>query len=198
LTARTKLRIIVPLLQVAILVLVCSLDPLLSRRYAERTDLRNAYVVTPLRVVLKLNFPLAIFWLPILYLTAPASSATGSAAAVLTAVVDLAVLMSTAAFWYFVVIEVEMRKRKGSYLRLSGRLVERLKATMMILVGVGAAVFALWDGHRLVLLDQVNRHGLFWSSVVADALIGGLFLSAWAAAFITIGIQDMVRASASG
>lgn len=32
---------------------------------------------------------------------------------------------------------------------------ERLKATVMIMVGVGAAADALWDGHELVVLDQV-------------------------------------------
>ena len=39
---------------------------------------------------------------------------------------------------------------------------------------------------------------VFWSSVVADALIGGLFLVVWAVALITIGVQDIVRLSESG
>lgn len=68
----------------------------------------------------------------------------------------------------------------------------------MILIGVGAAVYALWDGRRLVALDQVNRHHLFWSGVVADALIGGLFLVGWAAALITIGVQDIMRTAGGG
>jgi hypothetical protein len=145
-----------------------------------------------------MNFPLSIVWLPVVYLTSLAfpngSSPKGALGAMISGGYILAILTSTAAFWYFVVVEVEMRRRNASYLRFSGRLLERLKATAMILVGVGAAVFALWDGRRLVVLDQVNRHHLFRSSVLADALIGGLFLVGWAAALIAIGVQDIVRA----
>lgn len=191
---RTRLRVIIPLLQVLVLILAFAADPILSKRYLERPDLELAYVVTPPRVVLKLNFPLVVSLLPVAYPIAVVTSGTSGALRALTSgVYDLAILACTAAFWYFVVVEVEMRKRKASCLRFSGRFMERLKATVMILVGVGAAVFALWDGHRLVVFDQINRHHLFWSSVVADALIGGFFLVGWAAALITIGVQDIVR-----
>ncbi len=199
--ARTRARIIIPLIQVLILVLVFSLDPLLSKRYVTRSDLEIAYVVTPEHLVLKLNFPLAILGLPAIYVGGLAfsqvSSLTGVLGAVISGVYVLAILTSTAAFWYFVVVEVEMRKRKASCLRFSGRHMERLKATVMILIGLSAAIYALWDGHRLVVLDRVNRHGLFWSVVVADALIGGLFLVGWAVALITMGVQDIVRVSDS-
>jgi hypothetical protein len=201
LTPRTRLRIIIPLLQVVALVLAFSLDPLLSKRYVTRSDLEVAYVVTPEHLVLKLNFPLAVVGLPLLYLTAGAFPNTGSSTRMLNAVISgafvLATLTSTAAFWYLVVVEVEMRRRKSSYLRFSGRYLERLKAVVLILIGVGAAVYALWDGHRLVVFAQINRHHFFWSSVVADALIGGLFLFGWAAALITMGVQDIMRVSDS-
>lgn len=198
--ARTRLRIIIPVLQVSILILAFSLDPLVSRRYVGRSDLEIAYVVTLLHLVLKLNFPLAILGLPVIYASlafSSGSSPTGALGAVIFGVYVLVIVTSTAAFWCLVVVEVEMRKRKASCLRFSGRLAEQLKATAMILIGVGAAVYALWDGHRLVVLDRVNRHNLFWSVVVADALIGGLFLVGWAAALITIGVQDIVRLSGS-
>lgn len=199
--ARTRLRIIIPLLQVVALVLAFSLDPLLGRRFTGRSDLVIAYIITPEHLVLKLNFPLAILGLPIIYLTAGAFPNTGSPTGALNALIFgayvLAIVTSTAAFWYLVVVEVEMRKRKASCLRFSGRYMERLKATVLILIGVAAAVYALWDGHQLVVLDQVNRHGLFWSVVVADALIGGLFLFGWAAALIAMGVQDIVRVSAT-
>lgn len=196
--ARTRLRIIIPLIQVLIFVLVFSLDPLLSKRYVTRSDLEIAYVVTPEHLVLKLNFPLAILGLPIIYASLAFSSggsSTGALGPVLFGIYALVIVTSTAAFWYLVVVEAEMRKRKASCLRFSGRHLERLKGTIMILMGVGAAVYALWDGHRLVVLDQVNRHGLFWSAVVADALIGGIFLVGWAAALIKIGVQDIARTS---
>ena len=195
---RTRLRIVIPLLQVLLLILAFAADGMIGKLgWNNRPGLRYACAVTLPALVLKLNFPLMVLWLPIAYpmgvisyRSSDASSHTGT----ILVVSDLAILTSTAAFWYFVVGEVEMRKRKASCLRFSGRFMERIKATIMILVGVGAAVYALWDGHRLVVLDQINRHHLFWSSVVADAVIGGVFLVGWAAALITIGVQDIVKA----
>lgn len=194
----TKLRIIVPLLQVLILVLVFPLDPLLSKRYVTRSDLEVAYVITPEHLLLKLNFPLVVLGLPVIYLTrlpfSQASSPAGAPGAVIFGVYVLAIVASTAAFWYLVVVEVEMRKRRSSCLRFSGGLMERLKATAMILIGVGAAISVLWDGYRqFVVLDQLIRNHDFWSVFVVDTLIGGLFVIAWAAALITIGLQDITR-----
>jgi hypothetical protein len=195
--ARTRLRIIIPLLQVLILILTFSLDPLLSKRYVTRSDLAVAYIVTPERLVLKLNFPLAILGMPIVYLTARAFPNTGSPTGALHALIFgayvLAILTSAAMFWYLVVVEVEMRKRNSSCLRFSGRHLEKLKAVVLILMGAGTVVFALWDSHGLIVRSRINS--LYWSSL-ADTLIGGLFLLGWAAALITIGVQDIVRVQA--
>lgn len=185
------------MLQVIVVVLAFAADPIMSKLYVGRSDLRVAYVVTPLQLALKLNFPLVVLWLPVLYFIRLTTPDIGSPSGALTAAIDVAVVTSTAAFWYLVVVEVEMRKRKASCLRLSGRHMDRLKATVMILIGVGAAVYAFWDGYQLLVFDQVNRHYFFWSAVVADALIGGLFLFGWAAALITMGVQDIVRVSDS-
>jgi hypothetical protein len=203
LMARAKLRIIIPLVQVLILILAFSLDPLLGRRYVGRSDLAIAYIVTPEHLVLKLDFPLAILGMPIIYLTARAFPNPGPPTTALNLAIfgafALAIVTSTAAFWYLVVVEVEMRKRKTSRLRFSGRLIERLKATVMILIGVGAAVYALWDGYQqLAVLDQLSRNHNFLSVFVVDTLIGGLFLIGWAAALITMGVQDIIRVSSSG
>ena len=198
--ARTKARIVIPLLQALILIFVFSLDPLISKHYVTRSDLEVAYVTTPEHLVLKLNFPLAIVELPAIYASLAFSSrrpSTGALGALLFGAYALAIAASAAAFWYLVVVEVETRKRKSSCIRFSERHLEKLKAVVLILIGVGAAVYALWDGHRLVVFDQINRHYFFWSAVVADALIGGLFLFSWAAALITIGVQDIVRVSDS-
>jgi len=198
---RARLRIIIPLLQVLIFILAFSLDAHLSARYLGRSYYLRAISVTTLsHLVLKLNFPLLVLWLPIAYPMSAvsyhsphASSPTG----VILTLWNLTILTSLAAFWYLVVVEVEMRKRKASCLRFSGRLMERLKATVMILIGVGAAVYALWDGYRqLVVLDQINRLHL-WRSFVVDTLTGGLLLIGWAAVLITIGVQDWVRVSGS-
>jgi hypothetical protein len=200
LMARTKLRIIIPLLQALLVILALATDPILSKRFVGRSDLDVAYVNTPLHLVLKLNFPLAILGLPVLYASFASSGSppTGALGAVTFGVYDLAVLTSTAAFWYLVVVEVEMRKRETSCLRFSGRLLERLKAIVMILIGIGAAVYVLWDGYRQsAVLDQLTRNHNFWSVFVVDALIGGFFLLGWAAVLITMGVQDIVRVSDS-
>ena len=140
-----------------VLILVFAAAPFTGKRFWNRPDLRYAYVFTPLRLVLKLNFPLVVLLLTVAYPIGVATSDTSGVVlrAVTSGVYDLAILTSTAAFWYFVV-EVEMGKRRARCLRFSGRPIERLKATVMILVGVGAAVFAVWDGHRLVVLDRIN------------------------------------------
>ncbi len=195
--ARTGLRIIIPLLQVLILILAFSLDPLLTKHLGGRSDLEVAYIKTPERLVLKLNFPLAILELPVIYASLAFSSeapSTGTLGTLLFGIYALVIVTSTAAFWYLVVREAEMRMRKASCLRFSGRNLEKIKAVVLILIGIGAAVFALWDGHDLMVRSRI--HSLYWSSL-ADALIGGLFLFAWAAALITIGVQDIVRVSDS-
>jgi hypothetical protein len=195
LTGKTKLRIIIPLLQVIILLLVCSLEPLLGGHYVGRSDLWIAYIKTPEHLLLKLNFPLAVVGLPLLYLAAVAFQnvpPTGALNLVIFGAFALVILASTAAFWYLVVVEVEMRKRNSSCLRFSGRYLEKLKAIVLILIGIGAAICAVWDGHRLLVFAQIHVHNFFWSAVT-DALIGGLFLFAWAAALIAMGVQDLAR-----
>jgi hypothetical protein len=57
---RTRLRVIIPLLQVLVLILVFAADPFPGKCFWNRPDLRYAYVVPPLRLVLKLNFPLVV------------------------------------------------------------------------------------------------------------------------------------------
>lgn len=179
--ARTRLRITIPVLQVLLLILAFSLDPLLNRRHVMRSDLEVAYVNTPLHLVLKLNFPLAILGLPVIYLTGLAfshmSSSTGALGGVIFGIYVIAIVAITAAFWYLVVVEVAMRKCKTSCLRLSGRLLERLKASFMILIGAGAAVYVLWDGYRqLAVLDQLTRDHNFWSVFVVDVADWQAFL----------------------
>jgi hypothetical protein len=194
--ARTRLRIFIPLLQVLVLILTFSLDPLLSKRYLTRSGSQVAYVVTPERLVLKLNFPLTILGMPIIYLAAGAFPNPGPPTTALNIVIFgacvLAILTTAAMFWYLVVVEAEMRKRKSSCLRFSGRHLEKLKAAVLILIGLGASVYALWDGHDLIVRSRI--HSLYWSSL-ADALIGGLFLLGWAAALVTMGVQDIERVS---
>lgn len=194
-----SLRVIVPLLQVLILIFAFSLDPLLSGRFALRSDLKVAYVVTPLNMVLKLNYPLTVLLLPVIYIIAhalEASRLTGALRVVILGGVDIVIIASVVAFWYLVVVEVEMRRRKSSCLRFSGRQIERLKAVIKILMGAGAAGYALWDGRRLMELAQINRHSLYWNSLI-EALVGGLFLTGWAVVLITMGVQDLIRVSDS-
>ncbi len=196
-----QMKFIVPTLQVLLLISAGLWQRILENRYAEHPETIVGYILTPKNVLLKANFPLAVLWFPIFRALEWASSssnpslARGAAGVTALVVLDTAVFSSMALFWYFVVVEIEMRKRKASHIRFAGQHMERLKATVMMLFGLGAAVFAFHDGHRLVVLDQLNLHRFFWSSVVADAFIGGLFLVAWGAAFIAMGVHDMVRVS---
>lgn len=196
-----RLKFIVPTLQVLLLISASLWQRILENRYAEHPEAIVGYILTPKNILLKANFPLAVLWFPMFRAlewalsSSNQSLARGAAGVTTLAVLDVAVFSTIALFWYFVVVEIELRKRKASHIRFSGQRLEKLKATVMMLVGLGVAVFAFWDGHRLVVLDQLNLHRFFWSSVVADALIGGLFLVAWGAAFIAMGVQDIVRVS---
>jgi hypothetical protein len=105
-------------------------------------------------------------------------------------VFDLAVLTSIAFFWYFVVVEIEKRNHGSSLIRFSSQPLEIVKAVVLIAAGIGAVVLACWDARRLLLLGQLYGRMLYWSDMI-NAIVGGLFLLAWAAVLITISVKDI-------
>jgi len=157
-----------------------------------QVDFIVAYAITPLHLLMKLNFPLVLLWLPISYpLNYLFSILSPYRSVFITAGVlaFVAAAASVAWFWNFVMIEVHRRKRGDSLIRFSKRSVELLKVAGIATAGITAIAFAVWDGRRLLLLGEVNRWTLYWSSMV-DAIVGGLFLAIWAAILIRVAIED--------
>ena len=105
---------------------------------------------------------------------------------------DLAIVSSVALFWYFVVIEAQMRSHGSSLIRSSKRILEVLKAGVLVAAGVGAVAYACWDGHRLLVLGQDNRS--LYGSSMADVIIGEPLLVIWAIILIKISVQDLTLA----
>lgn len=93
-------------------------------------------------------------------------------------------------FWYFVAVEVEMRSRGASLIRSSRRILEALKAVVLAATGLGGIAYVYWDGHRLLLLEEIypSRGN---GSLMADAIIGGLFSAIWAIVLIMLSFHDL-------
>jgi hypothetical protein len=192
-----RLKVIVPTLQVLLLVSVAVWHHIIEKRFINQPDFIAQYASTPIHILLKLNFPLLAVWSLVVfpldyalsksYLNLPGETPS----MVIVLVFDLALLASVAALWYFVVVEIQMRRYGNSLIRFSGRRAELLKIVILVVAGVGAIAYACWDGHRLLELGQLNRHALYWSSMV-DAAVGGLFLAIWAVVLIWMAVQDFV------
>jgi hypothetical protein len=194
-----RLKFVVPTLQVLLLVSAGLWQHILGKYYADHPEVIVQYASTPIIILLKSNFPLAVLWFPFFCALNWASSGShlnltsGAAGVVMLAVFDLVVVSTVALFWYFVVVEVEKRKHGASLIRFSNRMLETLKAIVLIAAGLGAFGFACWETHRLLLLGQLNLLTLYWSSMV-DAIVGGLFLVIWAVVLIKISVQDLMLA----
>lgn len=193
-----RLRVIVPTLQVLLLVSVFVWLHIVEKHYINQPQLINRYVVAPIDIVGKLNFPLLVLWFPVVYpinyllynsnLNLPSEVPL----VVILGVFALAALASVALFWYFVVAEVEMRSHGSSLIRSLRRMLEILKAVVLAVAGVGAVAYACWDGHRLLILGQNNRS--LYGSSMADAMIGGLILVIWAIVLIKMSVRDVMVA----
>ena len=177
------------------LVLLAVLHHILEMRYITRPEF-VAYANVPIQTLLKSNYPLVLLLFPIgyainyvvsnSYLNLP----SGVPLVAIAVVFDLAVLTSIAFFWYFVVVEIEKRNHGSSLIRFSSQPLEIVKAVVLIAAGIGAVVLACWDARRLLLLGQLYGRMLYWSDMI-NAIVGGLFLLAWAAVLITISVKDI-------
>jgi hypothetical protein len=192
-----RLKFIIPTVQVLLLVSAGLWQHILGKYYPGHPEVIVRYGSTPLYILLKASFPLAVLWLPFFCALTWASSipqlnlTSGATGVVMLAVFDLAVVLSVALFWYFVVVEIERRRQGTTLIRFKSRMLETLKGIVLIAVGLGAFAYACWDSHRLLLVGQLNQRSLYWSSMV-DAIVGGLFLLIWALLLIKIGIKDLL------
>jgi predicted neutral ceramidase superfamily lipid hydrolase len=187
---------IISSLQVLLLVSTGAWYYFLDRYYISTQVSRPEHIINygyaPLDIVLKLNFPLAIPWALVSYLVDLTFSGSRPRGTLLTVVVFLCVLATVALFWYFVVAEVQERSRGSSLVRFSSLFFEIPKILVLAIAGGAAFALAFWDGHRLVLTGELNR-GLYWSGMIR-AVVGGLFLVAWALILIKASIQDLMVA----
>jgi hypothetical protein len=149
-------------------------------------DVSTRYAYPARDIVIKLNFPLAVLWSPILYAMERFSVNLNPASVVIrTSILILFVIAfaaSTFLFWYFVVAELEMRSQGKSLIRFTNWFAEICKAVTLFVVGAGALAYAVVEAKRLLHFDRSKT----------DAFIGGLFLLAWAFALITASIRDLV------
>ena len=193
---KKRLRVIVPTLQVLLLISAALWLNIFSKVYINRPEFIVGCAQLPIQILIKLNLPLAVLWFPVVYAMNWASSSndwnlpSGATGMVINAMLDLAILSTVALFWYFVVVEIEKRRYGSSLIRLSNRTLEILKAVFLTAVGMGAIAVACWEVHRLLLLDQLYRRAIFWSSMV-NVILGGLFLLTWASVLITVSVKDL-------
>jgi hypothetical protein len=149
-------------------------------------DVSTPYAYPARDIVIKLNFPLAVLWSPILYAMERFSGNLSPSSAVIRAGIlilfVLAFVVSIFLFWFLVVSELEMRTQDKSMIRFTNWFAEITKVVALFLVGAVAIAYAILEAERLMRFDRSKT----------DALLGGLLLLAWAFALMTASIRDLM------
>jgi hypothetical protein len=145
-------------------------------------DISGEYAYTTRDIAIKLNFPVFAIWGPIAHLIDRFDPQPAPSSAVVRTIVVIVVIgipaASIALFWYFFVVEVELRLKNESLIRFRNWLAETCKALILFAIGTGALIYAALEMHRLFQLSK------------ADAFIGGALLLAWGTLFITTSVRD--------
>jgi len=170
------LRIIVPAVQAAIALVVAVLH-----RFVHTERIYDLYVGPAFGVVARLNFPFFVFLRALDWLLPRSSSLHGAAFAVATSFFAAMLIFVFLLFWYAVVREIEMRRQGTSMLRFSSWGSELLAVVVLLCFGIGAISFAYSDVTRLLSFHQNT----------SSAILGGLFLLMWGAAFIGTALYDL-------
>jgi hypothetical protein len=105
----------------------------------------------------------------------------GSLFITVVVLIGVVFISSVAAFWYFVVSEIEMRARGESMLRFRNRPVELIVATSLLCFGVGAGFYAYGSVKSLIYIRPL------------EAIVGGVLLAMWAAASRTYKFDDRLK-----
>lgn len=167
-----RLRFIVPVIQVIGVVVVFVLD-----RVSDNALLLNALQVRSL--LLKVSYPLVFIWFVIGSVadSVPASWSPhqGFLFAVIKISVGAALVLSLAAFWYLVMVEIEMRMHGHSMLRFSGLANQCLLSAVIFVLGIVAIIYAY----------------LNWS-LRLDRVLGTMILVAWGLALIGMATYDLI------
>jgi hypothetical protein len=155
-------------------------------------SVRFNYYMPAKNLLIALNYPVIAFWYCALYifdrLHVP-NVPSGVLFWVLTITVSILFLSSIALFWYFVVREVELRRRRDTLLRFPGTLVPTVSMLVFFLVGVSALVYAYMQSKSELSLVWRNGStvGLFL------VLLPDVFLVAWAIVLIWAAVSDSRR-----
>lgn len=135
------------------------------------------------KLVVKLNFPLVIVWSPVLYAADRTSGSfawlSGSLFIAVSLLIGAVFASSVAAFWYFLVSEIEMRTRGESMLRVNNWPAELAVATVLLCFGAGTGFYAYGSIKSLIYVRPF------------EAIVGGSFLIIWAAIFIAACVSDV-------
>jgi hypothetical protein len=149
----------------------------------DKSDAGLVYAYPAHGIFIKVNFPIAFVWSPVLYFMERFPDYFNPVSVVMKTIslvfFVMAFGLSVVLFWYFLTVEVEMRLRNESLIRFRNWLAETCKAFILLAMATGAIVYAVLEAHRL--LHRSNT----------DAIVGGAFLLAWGALFTTTSIRDI-------
>jgi hypothetical protein len=177
------LKFIIPTLQMLTVVGV-----LVWEKMARTDRMLTNYVLPTREMILNLNLPLVAIWWPFIYtmerlgdylpfLQKPSAIGFGIA---------LTLFASIGLFWYFVVVEVQLRIRGQSLMRFSNRIMESGKVAILFFGGIGTFFYGYTEAIR------ASQHGLarygLWPVEIALTVF---FLATWGTAFIGISIYDL-------
>jgi hypothetical protein len=177
-----RLKVIIPTLQMLTAVGV------LIRGKMARTDRTLTNYVLPARhLVLNLDLPLVPIWWLFIYpmewlsdylpfLQKPSAIGFG---------LGMTLLTSIGLFWYFVVVEVQLRVRGQSLVRFSSRIIESGKVFILFLGRISTFFYGYTEAIR-PFQHGLARYGL-WPVEIALTVF---FLAIWGAPFIGISIYD--------
>src|SRR5436190_2485998 len=140
--AYKRLKILVPAIQVLLVIATVVWDRM------RISDLAFDLYARPFQeILMKLNWPLVVMWWPVASLVERFTTNMNPSAThdIWVMVYVLAILFSVAIFWYFVIVEIEARKRGGSVVRFQNALGEVAKIVFLLVSGVAAPVYAYVD-----------------------------------------------------
>jgi hypothetical protein len=176
-----RLRIIVPLFQVAAAIVV-----FVFARYCHDESTYISYCVPAQSVVTNMQYPLLIVLAPFGLPFGMVTDLLHMSRAMARAVGAIVIIPSIAFFWYYVIIEVEMRGAGRSRLRLAVPFLEMCKVIILFCAGLGAFVYVYVNERmRLVLILRATVSG------AVLLLIPELVLLTWGVVLIAISIQDL-------
>jgi hypothetical protein len=135
-------------------------------------------------LVVHLNLPLVAIWivifLPFRRFTDSVVNVRGPLATVMYVLFGVALTISVAAFWYFVVTEVEKRARGLSVLRPSNSLGTVISVIVLLCFGAGAVWYAYMASRPL------------WYVARSGAILTGVLPTIWGCVFFCMAIQDLL------